>query len=78
MITPEGASAIYRNNTLFFNGVHNIIQDLSVADGNPRHVGNNRVAGILANDVTSVIVANNIVVTRDSGLRNYLANFYFP
>ncbi len=62
----KGASAIYRNNTLFFNGVHNIIQDLSVADGNPRHVGNNRVAGILANDVTSVIVANNIVVTRDS------------
>jgi parallel beta-helix repeat protein len=62
----EGASAIYRNNTLYFNGVHNIIQDISVADGNPRHVGGNKVAGILANDVTSVVVANNIVVTRDS------------
>ena len=62
----EGASAIYRNNTLYFNGVHNIIQDLSVADGNPRHVGGNKVAGILANDVTSAVVANNIVVTRDS------------
>ena len=62
----EGASAIYRNNTLYFNGVHNIIQDLSVAEGNPRHVGGNKVAGILANDVTSAVVANNIVVTRDS------------
>ncbi len=62
----EGASGIYRNNTLYLNGVHNIIQDLSVADGNPRHVGGNKVAGILAHDVTSVIVANNIVVTRDN------------
>ena len=61
-----GARAIFRNNTLYFNGVHNIIQDLSVADGNPRHVGGNKVAGILANDVTSAVVANNIVVTRDS------------
>ena len=31
----QSASAIYQNNTIFFNGVHEIIQDLSVADGNP-------------------------------------------
>ncbi|MDG1937377.1 MAG: hypothetical protein P8I62_00745, partial [Pseudomonadales bacterium] len=61
----DAARAIYRNNTLYFNGVHDIIQDLSVADGNPRHVGSNKVAGIKANDVFAVEVANNIIVTRD-------------
>lgn len=61
-----GAQAIYRNNTLYFNGVHNIIQDISVAEGNPRHVGSNQVAGIKANDVLATVVANNIVVTRDN------------
>lgn len=62
----DAARAIYRNNTLYFNGVHEIIQDLSVAAGNPRHVGSNKVAGIKANDVLAVEVANNIIVTRDS------------
>ncbi|MBT5922816.1 MAG: hypothetical protein HOH29_03700 [Cellvibrionales bacterium] len=61
----EAARAIYRNNTLYFNGVHDIIQDLSVAAGNPRHVGSNKVAGIKANDVFAVEVANNIIVTRN-------------
>ncbi len=60
------AKGIYRNNTLYFNGVHNIIQDKSVDAGNPRHVGTNRVAGLNARAVGSVEVVNNIVVTRDS------------
>ena len=34
-----GASGIFQNNTLYYNGVHEIIQDLSVADGNPGHRG---------------------------------------
>ncbi len=57
------ASAIYRNNTLYLNGVHEYIQDLSVADGNPAHRGQN-VAGIKANRVFNATVVNNIIVTR--------------
>ena len=60
-----GASAIIQNNTLFFNGVHEIIQDISVANGNPGHRGQ-KVGGIKANRVQNVTVANNIVVTRDN------------
>ena len=63
------SSAIIRNNTIYFNGVHEIIQDQSEADGNPRH-GGQRVAGIISNFVKSVKVVNNIVVTRYS---NYSA-----
>ena len=59
------SSAIIRNNTIYFNGVHEIIQDQSEADGNPRH-GGQRVAGIISNFVKSVKVVNNIVVTRYS------------
>ena len=62
----HAASGIIRNNTLFFNGVHNIIQNLSVEEGNPRHIGNNKVAGINTRSVASVAVVNNIVVTRDN------------
>jgi parallel beta-helix repeat protein len=57
------ASAIFRNNTLYYNGVHEYIQDLSVADGNPSHRGQN-VAGIKSNKVLNATVVNNIVVTR--------------
>jgi hypothetical protein len=57
------ASAIFRNNTLYYNGVHEYIQDLSVADGNPPHRGQN-VAGIKSNKVLNSTVVNNIVVTR--------------
>jgi len=60
-----GASAIFQNNTLYYNGVHEIIQDLSVADGNPAHRGQ-KVGGIKANRVVNATVANNIVVTRDN------------
>lgn len=60
-----GASAIFQNNTLFYNGVHEIIQDLSVADGNPGHRGQ-KVGGIKANRVVNSTVVNNIVVTRDN------------
>ena len=63
------SSAIIRNNTIYFNGVHDIIQDQSEADGNPRH-GGQKVAGIISNFVKSVKVVNNIVVTRYS---NYSA-----
>ena len=59
------ASAIYQNNTLYFNGVHEIIQDLSVAEGNPAHRGQ-KVGGIKANKVQNATVVNNIVVTRDN------------
>ena len=45
----DSASAIYRNNTLYFNGVHNIIQ--MQEHGELLHVGNNKVAGIKANGV---------------------------
>ena len=57
------ASAIFRNNTLYYNGVHEYIQDLSVVDGNPSHRGQN-VAGIKSNKVLNSTVVNNIVVTR--------------
>ena len=60
-----GASAIFQNNTLYYNGVHEIIQDLSVADGNPAHRGQ-KVGGIKANRVVNATVVNNIVVTRDN------------
>ena len=59
-----GASAICQNNTLYYNGIHEIIQDLSVADGNPGHRGQ-KVGGIKANKVLNATVVNNIVVTRD-------------
>jgi len=59
------ASAIYQNNTLYYNGVHEIIQDLSVAEGNPAHRGQ-KVGGIKANKVQNATVVNNIVVTRDN------------
>ena len=58
------ASAIYQNNTLYYNGVHEIIQDLSVAEGNPGHRGQ-KVGGIKANKVLNATVVNNIIVTRD-------------
>ena len=60
----KGASALVRNNTIYFNGVHEIIQDISQnVEGNPRH-GGQKVAGIIANYVYNVTVVNNIVVTR--------------
>jgi len=61
----EGSSALIRNNTIYFNGVHEIIQDISVIEGNPPHRGQ-KVAGIIANFVHNVTVVNNIVVTRNS------------
>lgn len=60
-----GASAIIQNNTIYYNGVHEIIQDISVANGNQGHRGQ-KVGGIKANKVQNVTVANNIVVTRDN------------
>ena len=59
------ASAIYQNNTLYYNGVHEIIQDISVAEGNPGPRGQ-KVGGIKANKVQNATVVNNIVVTRDN------------
>ena len=59
----DAASAIYRNNTLYFNGVHNIIQ--MQEHGELLHVGNNKVAGIKANGVLNATIVNNIIVTRD-------------
>ena len=61
----ESSSAIYQNNTLYYNGVHEIIQDISVSEGNPAHNGQN-VAGIKANNVLNATVVNNIIVTRNS------------
>ena len=46
----HSASAIYQNNTLYYNGVHEIIQDISEAEGNPAHRGQ-KVGGIKANHV---------------------------
>ena len=60
----DSASAIYRNNTLYFNGVHNIIQ--MQEHGELLHIGNNKVAGIKANGVSDVTIVNNIIVTRDN------------
>ena len=53
-----------RNNTIYYNGVHEIIQDLSAAEGNTAHRGQ-KVGGIKANKVKNVTVVNNIVMTRD-------------
>ena len=61
----HGASAIYQNNTLYYNGVHEIIQDISEAEGNPRHSGQ-QVGGIKANHVLNATVVNNIIMTRDN------------
>ena len=60
----EGSSALIRNNTIYFNGVHEIIQDISVSEGNPAHRGQ-KVAGIKANYFRNVTIVNNIVVTRE-------------
>lgn len=57
------SSALIRNNTIYFNGVHEIIQDISENEGNLPHRGQ-KVAGIIANFVYKVTVVNNIVVTR--------------
>ena len=61
----ESASAIYQNNTLYYNGVHEIIQDISEAEGNPAHRGQ-KVGGIKANNVLNATVVNNIMITRDN------------
>ena len=61
----QSASGIYQNNTLYFNGVHEIIQDLSVEEGNPAHRGQ-KVGGIKANNVKNATVVNNIIMTRDN------------
>lgn len=60
----EGSSALIRNNTIYFNGVHEIIQDISENEGNPPHRGQ-KVAGIKSNFFRNVTVVNNIVVTRE-------------
>ncbi len=60
----NASSAIIRNNTIYFNGAHDLVQDISVkVEGNPRH-GGQKVAGIKANYVKKVTVVNNIVETR--------------
>jgi len=59
------ASAIFQNNTIYYNGVHEIIQDLSVANGNTAHRGQ-KVGGIKSNRVLNATVVNNIIVTRDN------------
>lgn len=60
------ASVVIQNNTIYFNGVHEIIQDISTeVEGNPAHRGQ-KVGGIKANYIKNITVANNIVVTRDS------------
>jgi parallel beta-helix repeat protein len=69
------ASAIYRNNTLYYNGAHEQIQDISVAQGNPAHRGQN-VAGIKARNVLGVTIVNNIVISRPpSATPSYYDNF---
>lgn len=59
------ASGLMRNNTIYYNGVHEIIQDLSVAEGNTAHRGQ-KVGGLKANKVKNITVLNNIVMTRDN------------
>ena len=61
----HSASAIYQNNTLYYNGVHEIIQDISEAEGNPAHRGQ-KVGGIKANHVLNATVVNNIIMNRDN------------
>ena len=61
----KGSSALIRNNTVYFNGVHEIIQDISVnQENNPPHRGQ-KVGGIKANVFKNVRVVNNIIVTRE-------------
>ncbi len=60
----NGSSALVRNNTIYFNGVHEIIQDISESEGNPPHRGQ-KVAGIKTNFFKNIRVVNNIVVTRE-------------
>ena len=44
----NASSAIIRNNTIYFNGTHDLVQDISESiEGNPRH-GGQKVAGIKA------------------------------
>ena len=60
----NASSALIRNNTIYFNGAHDLVQDISVSvEGNPSH-GGQKVAGIKANYVKKVTVVNNIVETR--------------
>ena len=60
----NASSALIRNNTIYFNGAHDLVQDISESvEGNPRH-GGQKVAGIKANYVNNVTVVNNIVETR--------------
>ena len=60
----NASSALIRNNTIYFNGAHDLVQDISESvEGNPRH-GGQKVAGIKANFVKNVAVVNNIVETR--------------
>ena len=60
----NASSALIRNNTIYFNGTHDLVQDISESvEGNPRH-GGQKVAGIKANFVKNVTVVNNIVETR--------------
>jgi hypothetical protein len=62
----NGSSALIRNNTIYFNGVHDLVQDISEnIEGNPKH-GGQKVAGIKANLVNNVTVVNNIVETRSN------------
>jgi hypothetical protein len=62
----NGSSALIRNNTIYFNGVHDLVQDISEnIEGNPKH-GGQKVAGIKANYVNNVTVVNNIVETRSN------------
>ena len=60
----NASSALIRNNTIYFNGAHDLVQDISESvEENPRH-GGQKVAGIKANYVKKVTVVNNIVETR--------------
>ena len=60
----NASSALIRNNTIYFNGAHDLVQNISASvEGNPRH-GGQKVAGIKANYVKKVTVVNNIVETR--------------
>lgn len=61
----QSASGIFRNNTLYFNGVHEIIQNLSAAEGNTAHRGNKN-GGFTSNGVKNTTIVNNIVVMRDN------------
>ena len=60
----DAASGIIRNNTLYFNGSHNLIQ--LEEHGQLLHNGPNQVAGINSRNTAAVTITNNIVVTRDN------------